>query len=138
MSVCSPILVIFQHYLSFIKSNGYSVDYDSISVFPLCKQSQVNVHGKILCKEKCNQNILILLVRLAGGVEHETKTTSLEQDNVNFMFTKVFPGKYHLEVKSCNLITNIEFLLFCLNSCLFCEIPFLLGETFFIQGSCKR
>uniref|UniRef100_A0A453EWB4 Carbohydrate-binding-like fold protein n=1 Tax=Aegilops tauschii subsp. strangulata TaxID=200361 RepID=A0A453EWB4_AEGTS len=62
-------------------------------------QSQVNVHGKILCKEKCNQNILLLLVRLAGGVKHETKTTSLEQDNANFVFTKVFPGKYRLEVK---------------------------------------
>ncbi|XP_037405521.1 nodal modulator 1-like isoform X2 [Triticum dicoccoides] len=62
-------------------------------------QSQVNVHGKILCKEKCNRNILLLLVRLAKGVEHETKTTSLEQDNANFVFTKVFPGKYRLEVK---------------------------------------
>ncbi|KQK04071.1 nodal modulator 1 [Brachypodium distachyon] len=62
-------------------------------------QSQVNVHGKVLCKEQCNQNILLSLVRLAAGVEQEKKTTSLEQDNVNFVFTKVFPGKYRLEVK---------------------------------------
>ncbi|WVZ71463.1 hypothetical protein U9M48_020048 [Paspalum notatum var. saurae] len=62
-------------------------------------QSQVNVHGKVLCKDQCNQNILVSLVRFAGGVEQEKKTTTLEQDNVNFVFTKVFPGKYHIEVK---------------------------------------
>ncbi|KAM0833417.1 hypothetical protein ACQ4PT_064262 [Festuca glaucescens] len=62
-------------------------------------QSQVNVHGTVLCKEKCNQNILLSLVRIAGGIEHEKKTTSLEQGDANFVFTKVFPGKYRLEVK---------------------------------------
>ncbi|XP_062197301.1 uncharacterized protein LOC133900188 [Phragmites australis] len=62
-------------------------------------QSQVNVHGKVLCKEQCNQNILLSLVRLAGGIEQEKRTTTLEQDNVNFVFTKVFPGKYRMEVK---------------------------------------
>ncbi|CAM0881057.1 unnamed protein product [Alopecurus aequalis] len=62
-------------------------------------QSQVNVRGKVLCKENCNKNILLSLVRIAGGIEHEKETTSLEQDDANFVFTKVFPGKYRLEVK---------------------------------------
>ncbi|XP_052152388.1 uncharacterized protein LOC127770634 [Oryza glaberrima] len=62
-------------------------------------QSQVNLHGKVLCKEQCNQNILLSLVRLAGGIEQEKKTVTLEQDNVNFAFKKIFPGKYRLEVK---------------------------------------
>ena len=62
-------------------------------------QSQVNVHGKVSCKEECNQNVLVSLVRLAGGVEQEKKTTTLERDNANFVFTKVFPGKYRIEVK---------------------------------------
>uniref|UniRef100_A0A0D9V022 Carbohydrate-binding-like fold protein n=1 Tax=Leersia perrieri TaxID=77586 RepID=A0A0D9V022_9ORYZ len=62
-------------------------------------QSQVNLHGKVLCKEQCNQNVLLSLVRLAGGVEQEKKTITLEQDNVNFLFNKIFPGKYRLEVK---------------------------------------
>lgn len=87
----------------------------------LCKQSQVNVHGKVLCKENCNQNIVLSLVRIAGGIEHEKKTTSLEQDDANFVFTKVFPGKYRLEVKSCVAITETEFLLLCLKSYQFCE-----------------
>ncbi|AQK91365.1 Carbohydrate-binding-like fold [Zea mays] len=63
-------------------------------------QSQVNVHGKVSCKQQCSQNILVSLVRLAGGVEQEKKTTTLEQDNVNFVFKKVFPGKYRVEVKN--------------------------------------
>ncbi|XP_051224560.1 uncharacterized protein [Lolium perenne] len=62
-------------------------------------QSQVNVYGTVLCKEKCSENILLSLVRIAGGIEHEKKTTSLEQGDANFVFTKVFPGKYRLEVK---------------------------------------
>uniref|UniRef100_A0A0E0JHI4 Carbohydrate-binding-like fold n=1 Tax=Oryza punctata TaxID=4537 RepID=A0A0E0JHI4_ORYPU len=62
-------------------------------------QSQVNLHGKVLCKEQCNQNILLSLVRLAGGIEQEKKTVTLEQDSVNFAFKKIFPGKYRLEVK---------------------------------------
>lgn len=70
-------------------------------------QSQVNVHGKVLCKEQCNQNILLSLVRFAGGVEQEKKTTTLDQDNFNFVFTKVFPGKYRIEVKLCMMVTEI-------------------------------
>ncbi|KAL6850380.1 hypothetical protein ACP4OV_021007 [Aristida adscensionis] len=62
-------------------------------------QSQVNVHGKVLCKEQCNQNILLSLVRFAGSVEQERKTSTLDQDNTNFVFKKVFPGKYRIEVK---------------------------------------
>ncbi|KAK3160680.1 hypothetical protein QOZ80_1BG0062920 [Eleusine coracana subsp. coracana] len=61
-------------------------------------QSQVNIHGRVQCKEQCN-NILLSLVRIAGGIEQERRTTTLEQDNVNFVFTKVFPGKYRMEVK---------------------------------------
>ncbi|TVU21253.1 hypothetical protein EJB05_30878 [Eragrostis curvula] len=62
-------------------------------------QSQVNIHGRVQCKEQCNQKILLSLVRIAGGIEQERRTTTLEQDNVNFVFTKVFPGKYRMEVK---------------------------------------
>lgn len=85
---------------SLMFSPGYiSVNVNSPLLDLEFSQSQVNVHGKVSCKELCNQNILLSLVRLAGGVEQEKKTTTLEQDNVNFVFTKVFPGKYRIEVK---------------------------------------
>jgi hypothetical protein len=42
---------------------------------------------------------------LAGGVEQEKKTTTLEQDNVSFVFKKVFPGKYRVEVRPCVIVT---------------------------------
>ncbi|KAG8045309.1 hypothetical protein GUJ93_ZPchr0008g12534 [Zizania palustris] len=71
-------------------------------------QSQVNLHGKVLCKEQCNQNILITLVRLAGGVEQEKKMITLEQDNVNFAFKKIFPGKYRLEAKHSSSEASVK------------------------------
>jgi hypothetical protein len=65
----------------------------------LCWQSQVNIHGRVQCKEQCNQNILLSLVRIVGGIEQEWRTTTSEQDNADFVFSKVFPGKYRMEVK---------------------------------------
>jgi hypothetical protein len=86
-----------------------------------------------LCKEECNQNVLVSLIRLAGGVEQEKKTATLEQDNVNFVFTKVFPGKYRIEVKQC--VTLLQKKMF---SSIF-EVStisdtLLPGEAFFIRG----
>nr|CAD1833216.1 unnamed protein product [Ananas comosus var. bracteatus] len=62
-------------------------------------QSQVNIGGKVICKEKCNPNISLSLVRVAGEVNQESKTTTLSHESSDFMFTKVFPGKYQLEIK---------------------------------------
>ncbi|XP_072975145.1 uncharacterized protein [Typha angustifolia] len=62
-------------------------------------QSQVNIHGKVLCKEKCSQNISLSLVRLVGGIKQEKKMITLNHEGSDFMFTNVFPGKYQLEIK---------------------------------------
>ncbi|KAG2597104.1 hypothetical protein PVAP13_5KG190200 [Panicum virgatum] len=96
----SALPVDSERYSSLMFSPGsISVNVNSPLLDLAFSQSQVNVHGKVSCKEECNQNVLVSLVRLAGGVEQEKKTTTLERDNANFVFTKVFPGKYRIEVK---------------------------------------
>ena len=99
-------------------------------------QSQVNVHGKVSCKEECNQNVLVSLVRLAGGVEQEKETTTLEQDNVNFVFTKVFPGKYRIEVKPRATAPHPpqKKRLLVFSKSLTISGTFAAGEAFFIRG----
>lgn len=60
-------------------------------------QAQVNIQGSVLCKENC-QSISVSLVRLVGKGMEEKKTTIVDDKSGNFMFAKVFPGKYFLEV----------------------------------------
>ncbi|KAL4202422.1 hypothetical protein AMTRI_Chr02g263630 [Amborella trichopoda] len=62
-------------------------------------QAQVNIHGTVVCKEKCRPRVFISLVSVGGRNSGERKTIFLGDESSNFMFPKVLPGKYHLEVK---------------------------------------
>ncbi|KAF6143365.1 hypothetical protein GIB67_001309 [Kingdonia uniflora] len=61
-------------------------------------QAQVNIHGTVLCKEKCGPSIIVEFTRLSGKPV-ERKTLSLTDESSDFIFPKVLPGKYKLEVK---------------------------------------
>ncbi|KAJ6823851.1 nodal modulator 3 [Iris pallida] len=60
-------------------------------------EAQVNIHGTVLCKEKCDPSVSVSLTSLMGKGRQEKKT--LNQENNDFLFSEVFPGKYRLEVK---------------------------------------
>ncbi|KAF8394679.1 hypothetical protein HHK36_020896 [Tetracentron sinense] len=62
-------------------------------------QAQVNVHGTVLCKEKCGPSVSVSLVRSTGRSKEERKIVSLTDESSDFVFPKVLPGKYKLEVK---------------------------------------
>ncbi|GAB2282181.1 hypothetical protein Dimus_016732 [Dionaea muscipula] len=62
-------------------------------------QAQVNIHGNVLCKEKCDTSISVTLVALGRKGEKHKRTIWLTDDSNNFVFPNVFPGKYRLEVK---------------------------------------
>lgn len=62
-------------------------------------QALVNIHGAVVCKEKCGPSVSVTLVRLAGKHNEERKTVSLTDESSEFLFSSVFPGKYRLEVK---------------------------------------
>ncbi|OVA02510.1 hypothetical protein BVC80_9091g9 [Macleaya cordata] len=62
-------------------------------------QAQVNIRGTVLCKEKCGTSILVSLIRSSSTHKEEKKTVSLSQESNDFMFPKVFPGNYRIEVK---------------------------------------
>ncbi|KAL9250005.1 BOS complex subunit NOMO1-like protein [Drosera capensis] len=62
-------------------------------------QAQVDIHGNVVCKEKCDASTSVTLVALSGRGEELKKTTWLTDDSDKFIFTDVFPGKYRLEVK---------------------------------------
>ncbi|XP_058077025.1 uncharacterized protein LOC131225505 [Magnolia sinica] len=62
-------------------------------------QAQVDIHGTVFCKEVCGPSISISLVRPGSRSKEERKTVALTHASSNFMFPKVFPGKYRLEVK---------------------------------------
>ncbi|KAG1338774.1 nodal modulator 1 [Cocos nucifera] len=62
-------------------------------------QALVEIHGSVLCKENCNQNVSVSLVRLVDAGIQETRTIALTHESGDFMFHKVFPGRYQLEVK---------------------------------------
>ncbi|XP_038980298.1 nodal modulator 1 [Phoenix dactylifera] len=62
-------------------------------------QALVDIHGTVLCKENCNQNVSISLVRLVDAGMQERRTIALTHESGDFMFQKVFPGRYRLEVK---------------------------------------
>ncbi|KAJ4775918.1 Nodal modulator 1 [Rhynchospora pubera] len=61
-------------------------------------QSQVSIHGEIICKEKCSSDVSLSLVRLTGGSVQDRKIFKLGSDSGAFVFSKVLPGKYILEV----------------------------------------
>ncbi|KAF9619797.1 hypothetical protein IFM89_009319 [Coptis chinensis] len=62
-------------------------------------QAQVNIFGSVLCKDKCGPSISVSLVIPSSKNKAERKTVSLTEESSDFMFPKVFPGKYGLEVK---------------------------------------
>ncbi|KAL3531546.1 hypothetical protein ACH5RR_010868 [Cinchona calisaya] len=63
-------------------------------------QAQVNVHGSVVCKEKCGSSISVTLVKLDGKGKEERKTSGLTGQSDEFMFLNVLPGKYRVEVKN--------------------------------------
>lgn len=70
-------------------------------------QAQVNIHGEIICKEKCSSSISITLVRL-GMKNNGERTVRLTDEHNKFTFSKVFPGKYRIEVKYAPADTTLE------------------------------
>ncbi|KAM0954506.1 putative carboxypeptidase-like, regulatory domain superfamily, immunoglobulin-like protein [Dioscorea sansibarensis] len=70
-------------------------------------QAQVNIQGSVLCKENC-QSISVSLVRHVGKDLEEKKTIRVDDKGGNFMFAKVFPGKYFLEVRHGSSLINPE------------------------------
>lgn len=66
-------------------------------MYPSKIQALVNLHGAVVCKEKCGPSVSVTLVRLAAKRNEERKTVSLT-DGSEFLFSNVLPGKYRLEV----------------------------------------
>lgn len=62
-------------------------------------QAQVDIRGTVICKDKCGSSISLSLVRLVSDGTQEKKTIFLSQESSAFTFSKVFPGKYRIEVK---------------------------------------
>lgn len=62
-------------------------------------QAQVDIHGTVLCKENCGPSISLSLIGLMSDGTRDKRTTSLSQGSNDFTFSKVFPGKYQLEVR---------------------------------------
>lgn len=71
-------------------------------------QAQVNIHGKVACKEKCDSHISIMLVRLGAKSNRDRKTVRLTDDHDEFTFSNIFPGKYRLEVKHAPADSAVE------------------------------
>ncbi|KAK9086282.1 hypothetical protein Syun_028676 [Stephania yunnanensis] len=69
-------------------------------------QAQVNIYGTVFCKERCDSSVSISLVRPSGKIKSERRTVSLSDGNNDFMFPKVFPGKYMLESKRQTYVTS--------------------------------
>ncbi|XP_078158461.1 carbohydrate-binding-like fold [Carex rostrata] len=61
-------------------------------------QSQVSIHGEVLCKEKCSSDVLLSLVSRTDGSGQDRKIVKLGSDSGEFVFSKVLPGKYTLEI----------------------------------------
>ncbi|KAK1315520.1 hypothetical protein QJS10_CPA05g00205 [Acorus calamus] len=62
-------------------------------------QALVDIHGTVMCNEVCSPKISVSLMKLANKGAKERKTVTLTHEGSNFVFPKVFPGKYQLEVK---------------------------------------
>lgn len=69
-------------------------------------QAQVNIHGEVVCKEKCSSSVSITLVRL-GMRSNRERTVRLDANN-KFTFSNVFPGKYRIEAKYAAADTTLE------------------------------
>lgn len=67
------------------------------SVF-LLSQAQVDIHGTVVCKDACGSSVHVSLSRLLNDGKQEQKTIDLSHENSDFVFAKVLPGKYRLEV----------------------------------------
>ncbi|CAI9104879.1 OLC1v1003663C1 [Oldenlandia corymbosa var. corymbosa] len=63
-------------------------------------QAQVNVHGSVVCKERCGSSISVKLVKVDGKGKEKAKTSSLTGQSNEFMFLNILPGKYRIEVKN--------------------------------------
>lgn len=73
----------------------------------LLSQPQVSLRGSVVCKEKCGSSVSVALVGLHGTGKEERKKNALIDENSEFMFLNVLPGKYRVEVM---------FLCFCFNT----------------------
>ncbi|GFP95668.1 nodal modulator 1 [Phtheirospermum japonicum] len=62
-------------------------------------QAQVNVHGSVVCKDKCGPAVSVMLARLDGKSKEERSISLTDQSN-EFSFSNVLPGKYRVEVKN--------------------------------------
>ncbi|KAF8074467.1 hypothetical protein N665_1101s0028 [Sinapis alba] len=61
-------------------------------------QARVNVHGSVVCKEKCGSSVSVALVGASG--DRDKKTVVLTDESNQFHFSDILPGKYRVEVKS--------------------------------------
>lgn len=86
----SPLLFFSPQYI------GVSVDKPLFNVEFL--QAQVNIHGTVVCMDKCGPSVSVSLFR-SDGMESDEKTISLSHESCDFVFSNVLPGKYQLQVK---------------------------------------
>ncbi|CAN4113610.1 unnamed protein product [Withania somnifera] len=63
-------------------------------------QAQVNIHGSVVCKEKCGSSVSLTLRHLDGRNKSDKKTIGLVNESNEFFFSNVLPGKYRVEVKT--------------------------------------
>ncbi|EYU38423.1 hypothetical protein MIMGU_mgv1a000387mg [Erythranthe guttata] len=63
-------------------------------------QAQVNVRGSVVCKDKCDSSVSVILVKLDDRRKEERRKTNLSEQSSEFSFSNVLPGKYRVEVKS--------------------------------------
>lgn len=66
----------------------------------------VNIHGNVVCKEKCGSSVSVSLTRHANNRYEERKMVELTDESSEFSFPKVFPGKYRLEVSLQFLLSS--------------------------------
>lgn len=87
----APELLFFPQHLDFVVNNPVlNVEF---------YQAQVNVLGAVSCKEKCGSSVSITLSRLGGKSKEGKRTVHMTEENSEFSFPNVLPGKYRLEVK---------------------------------------
>lgn len=71
-------------------------------------QAQVDIRGTVRCKEYCGDSTSVTLVRLSSNMAEKKKTIFLSEGSSDFTFTKIFPGKYRLEVKHTPSLQSSE------------------------------
>ncbi|XP_054800411.1 uncharacterized protein LOC129304687 [Prosopis cineraria] len=62
-------------------------------------QALVNIHGAVVCREKCGPSVSVSIVRYFNKHDEERKTINLTDESSEFHFSDIIPGKYRLEVK---------------------------------------